>query len=154
MASFQAVLKMFEFYFSWYLTERILFLHYLGEVEMIICSVLFPTCSPCLSSCLFICTVCKVLLHMVRHLRAFRSYVSSVVNIFHYYFMVWYTEHWPVEHLMFSVSDVWVRRQLKSTVAWKRYRLKLKHISALGFLHEVLYSSTSKFQSDPPVHEK
>lgn len=83
--SFQAVLKMFEFYFGWYLTERILFLYYLGEVEM--SSVLFFPCSPCLSSCLFICSGCSALLHMV--LRAFGSYVSSVVSIFPYYLKVW-----------------------------------------------------------------
>lgn len=44
VASSQTALKMFNFYFSLYFTERILFLHYLGEVDVSICSVLALAC--------------------------------------------------------------------------------------------------------------
>lgn len=40
VASTQTMLKKFNFYFRCYLTERILFLYYLGEVDMMVCSVL------------------------------------------------------------------------------------------------------------------
>lgn len=140
VASSQTALKMFNFYFSLHFTERILFLHYLGEMDLWV-FVLSLLSLALLSFYLFCFITRGQTPESLQELRI--SWRQQLPLVFQ-----GVVHHTPTEHLVFGVykqDDKWRALEPGKCAGWNT------HLS--WALHTRLYTAQLLRYGDPPVCE-